>query len=413
MKNGKKTIIVAGWMIDGSGDPAAANVRICMEKGMFSSIQTDRDGCKKGAADPQAVVREYEGSTVLPLFVDCHVHLTMSGSPDQAARVHQLKRGFEESRAAIEGHLQDHFRNGILAVRDGGDFRGFLLAFRKSVQAEDLPPVIIKAAGSAWHNRGRYGKIIGRTPSPGQSLAEAVAGDLSPIDHVKIINSGLNSLKEFAKPTSAQFRADELQQAVREAEKRGLRTMVHANGEKPVREALAAGCHSIEHGFFMGRENLERMADCRAVWVPTAVTMKAYARLMGKASREGTIALKNLDHQMKQLAAARAAGVTVAVGTDSGSPGVHHGAAVAEEMEIFQMAGYTVEETVRCASLNASDLMGLTAFGQIASGLPACFLVVSGPPGSLPGSLKEIQAIYKDGYPIYRRQTRVSQPLSI
>lgn len=52
--------------------------------------------------------------------------------------------------------------------------------------------------------------------------------------------------------------------------------MVHTNGEKPVREAIAAGYRSIRHDFFMGTANLERLVAQAAVWVPTAVTMKGY-----------------------------------------------------------------------------------------------------------------------------------------
>jgi imidazolonepropionase-like amidohydrolase len=36
---------------------------------------------------------------------------------------------------------------------------------------------------------------------------------------------------------------------------------VHANGETAVRMAVEAGCDSIEHGYFMGPDNLRRMAD--------------------------------------------------------------------------------------------------------------------------------------------------------
>ena len=65
--------------------------------------------------------------------------------------------------------------------------------------------------------------------------------------------------------------------AVQAAASRGLSVMVHANGEAPVRIAAMAGCRSVEHGFFMGSENLSRMADRGVTWVPTAVTMQAYA----------------------------------------------------------------------------------------------------------------------------------------
>jgi imidazolonepropionase-like amidohydrolase len=46
-----------------------------------------------------------------------------------------------------------------------------------------------------------------------------------------------------------------MRDAVAAADGRGLAVMVHANGKLPVEIAIEAGCRSIEHGFFMGREN--------------------------------------------------------------------------------------------------------------------------------------------------------------
>lgn len=47
--------------------------------------------------------------------------------------------------------------------------------------------------------------------------------------------------------------------------------MVHANGQEAVRVALEAGRDSIEHGHFMGNDNLSKMAEKGIIWVPTDV----------------------------------------------------------------------------------------------------------------------------------------------
>jgi len=38
---------------------------------------------------------------------------------------------------------------------------------------------------------GRYGRLIGRPPAKGLSLAQAIRLDGEPADHLKIVNSGL------------------------------------------------------------------------------------------------------------------------------------------------------------------------------------------------------------------------------
>jgi imidazolonepropionase-like amidohydrolase len=82
--------------------------------------------------------------------------------------------------------------------------------------------------------------------------------------------------------------------------------MVHANGHLPVKLAICAGCDSIEHGFFMGEENMRRLADTGVVWVPTAVTMKAYGDYLKNQGHRSDpsfadVSRKNLEHQLAQI----------------------------------------------------------------------------------------------------------------
>jgi imidazolonepropionase-like amidohydrolase len=222
-----------------------------------------------------------------------------------------------------------------------------------------------------------------------------------PIDHVKIVNSGLNSLVDFGKETTPQFSLGDLRKAVLCARKRGLKVMVHANGRKPVRDAIDSGCDSIEHGFFMGRENLERLAEKQITWVPTAFTMEAYARTFGKASRENDVARKNLDHQLDQIRQAKDFGVRMAIGTDAGSLGVHHGEAVREEIRLFLVAGLGLGEAVQCATSMGAALLGLEdRAGRLMPGSPATFLAVKAEPERLLETLGSPERVYVKGIPI-------------
>jgi imidazolonepropionase-like amidohydrolase len=161
--------------------------------------------------------------------------------------------------------------------------------------------------------------------------------------------------------------------------------MVHANGRRPVAEAVAAGCTSIEHGFFMGRANLEAMAARGTVWVPTAVTMAAYARQLTRQLTRGRqsqgedfggvasgadldVVRRNRDHQLAQLRLAFRLGVRVAVGTDAGSLGVDHGRAVAAEMALLAQVDYPIEAVVQAATWNGARLLGLSDRGRLGQG---------------------------------------------
>jgi imidazolonepropionase-like amidohydrolase len=237
--------------------------------------------------------------------------------------------------------------------------------------------------------------------SADETLAAAISADSDRIDHVKIINSGLNSLKQYGKETLPQFDLQTLGPAVVAARARGLKTMVHANGRLPVKIALAAGCSSIEHGFFMGHENLRKMADQQVAWVPTAITMLAYSEKLDAHSIEADIARRNFEHQLEQMALARKYGVTVVLGTDAGSLGVHHGASVRRELALLIQAGFSIAEAVRCGTHNGAKLLGLSHAGDLRPGKEATFIAVEGSPSGLVDGLGQIRAFYIKGRRVF------------
>jgi len=400
-----KSCIHAGWLIDGTGGPIQKDVLIHIQRQTTQSIEP----APKAACRQPSTFLDLSEYTLLPRMVDCHVHLFMSGTDDIAARKRQLEAGYDELKSVISEHIARHLSSGVGAVRDGGDSKGLVQQYQQkcpglndgrkkpliSVGPNRHKDIYVKVAGKAWHQCGRYGKLIGRSPAPGETLAEAIRREAGMLgytrpDHIKVVNSGVNSLLCFGKETLPQFSLEELTQAVDEAGHRRLDVMVHANGRLPVQIAIEAGCHSIEHGFFMGAENLARMRDRQTVWVPTAFTMRAYAAHLAPSSREADTARRNLAHQMDQIRIARGLGVPVALGTDAGSLGVHHGVAVREEFRLLLEAGYTIPEAVQCATKTGAGLLGITDIGTLTPGMPASWIAVKGSPSGIPDSLDRV-----------------------
>ncbi len=388
--------ILAGRLIDGSGGPIREKVLITIEDGVFNAIENYNSS---DSPDPSTVTDLSHG-IILPALLDSHVHLCMSGTVDPVARRRQLKLDCDELMPVIAGHITQQFSHGVLALRDGGDRQRCVLRYRQEQVGRDREPVRVLSGGRAFHRKDRYGGLIGGHPVDGETLAQAYQRDEQPGEMVKIINSGLNSLSVFAHETPPQFGLRELQELVSRVKQQGKKVMIHANGREAVQRALEAGCDSIEHGFFMGSENLEKMAENRTFWVPTVYTMKACAQYVENCSvaAEKSVIERNLTHQLEQLSQARSSGVRVALGTDAGSIGVLHGEALVEEMKLFMQAGYSLPEAVCCATENNAHLLGLQSeFGRIAVGKPAHFLVARGTPAQLPRKLLYLEAIYLDG----------------
>jgi imidazolonepropionase-like amidohydrolase len=388
--------ILAGWLLDGSAGRVQRKILLEIKNGRIAVI---RRATEKDLAGGDLL--DLSEHTLLPGLVDCHVHLSMSGSSDPSVRKGQLSASFSSAKEMISKHVASNLCHGVVALRDGGDYGSHVLRYKREFLHENKGTPDLKAAGKAWHAPGRYGRLVGRTPYRNCSLAQSILRGQKPIDHVKIVNSGLNSLVDFGKETTPQFSLGDLRKTVLCARRRGLKVMVHANGRKPVRDAIDSGCDSIEHGFFMGRENLERLAEKQITWVPTAFTMEAYARTFGKASRENDVARKNLDHQLDQIRQAKDFGVRMAIGTDAGSLGVHHGEAVREEIRLFLVAGLGLGEAVQCATSMGAALLGLEdRAGRLMPGSPATFLAVKAEPERLLETLGSPERVYVKGIPI-------------
>ncbi|MCP4342279.1 MAG: amidohydrolase family protein [Desulfobulbaceae bacterium] len=395
------TYILTGWLIDGSGGPIQEKMLLKIVDGRFTAIEQ-----YKPETVPESFgITDLSHCTIMPPLVDSHAHLFMSGTIDKRIRDWQLVAGYDELRPVIGRHLHYLFSHGVLAVRDGGDRGGFALRYRS--EKEMHKGIVLKVAGRAWHQKGRYGTLIGRHPGENEKLAEAYGEENDVVDQVKLVNSGLNSLKIFGRETPPQFSREEIAEVVAAAEQQDRKVMVHANGRQPVRLAVEGGCHSIEHGFFMGRENFELMAEKGTFWVPTLFTMKAYGANINyaQAGADPQVIEKNLNHQLEQLAMARELGVKVALGTDAGSLGVLHGESMAEEMKLYKKAGYSLAETVQCATSNGARLLGIDDFGLLEVGKTATFLVTRGAPAQLPRKLSYLEAIYLSGVPseLYRK----------
>ncbi|MGC8492428.1 MAG: amidohydrolase family protein [Syntrophobacteraceae bacterium] len=388
--------LFAGWLIDGTGAPAQENALIGVEGELISSVEfPSPEELSRLEREDASGVEAYPSCTILPGLIDCHVHLSMSGKVDRELRVRQLGNGFEQNSPLIWKRLERCLGLGIMAVRDGGDVGGDTLRF---VRETGYGQVRVKCAGKGWRAPGRYGKFIGRAPERGLTLAESIQADCAPVDQVKILNSGINSLEEFGRETAPQFDREELEAAFRQARNHGRKIMVHANGRRPVESGVEAGCDSIEHGFFMGEENLKRIADRQIFWVPTACTMKALGESLPAGGTQRVTTLRMLESQIEQMSRARELGVVIASGTDAGSFGVRHGLALVEELNLLAAAGFSIEETLRCATSAGAALLGLDhELGRIRPGMEASFLVAPGPPAHLPGSLSKPEAVYRKG----------------
>ena len=119
--------------------------------------------------------------------------------------------------------------------------------------------------------------------------------------------------------------AEEIEAVVDEAHRMGVRVAAHAEGLEGARMAIEAGVDTIEHGLSLHRapELLDRMAERGTVLVPTLTTFHDLAERFAADFAPALVAQaeRQRDEAYQTLTAARAAGVVLALGFDSGPPG--------------------------------------------------------------------------------------------
>ena len=172
--------IIAGWLIDGAGGPAGKNMVMEIENGYIRRIrQATPDDFRRSD------ILNFSDHTILPGLIDSHVHLFMSGTDNREIREHQLDAPFEDMKDVIGGHICAHFAHGVVAVRDGGDRKAHALRYRSEIYNYAKTPVFLKLAGKAWRKPGRYGRLIGRSPREGETLAASIMRETSDIWSVR------------------------------------------------------------------------------------------------------------------------------------------------------------------------------------------------------------------------------------
>jgi imidazolonepropionase-like amidohydrolase len=129
--------------------------------------------------------------------------------------------------------------------------------------------------------------------------------------------------------------------------------MTHCSGLKGLAVAAGAGVDSIEHGFFMDRATLALMRDKDLAWTPTFCPVHfqwAQPDAAGWSAQTVGNLRRILDAHAEHLLMAHRMGVRLLLGTDAGSMGVKHGAAVFEEIERFLEAGLPLAAVLRAAT---------------------------------------------------------------
>jgi imidazolonepropionase-like amidohydrolase len=363
----KRIVIAASVVLDGRG-AVLRDTRVVVE------------GSKIIALDPRARPVDYDlrGLTLLPGWIDAHVHITWSFGPD-GKNAGQGGTTAEAAYAAASNAWQT-LMAGFTTVQSVGS--SFDIPLRDAIAKGALPGPRILTSGEPLSGRGE------QTGTPDEIRAFVRKQKEAGADLIKIYASGGMTRGPM---TMSQ---EQLNAACDEAKKQGLRSLVHAFRDA-VRAATLAGCTEIEHGLGASDDDLKLMAQRGTYIDPQAgLLLETYLQYKDRYlappyyTEEGFAAMKGLisAHQEFIRRVARTPGLKMVYGTDAVA-GMHGRNA---EDFIHRVREGGVEPMAAMVSANslAAEALGMThQIGSIAPGLQADMIALDGDP------LKDITAV--------------------
>ena len=378
--------VKAGRLIDGTGAAPKKDQVVVVENGKIVSVGT--------AVPAGAKVLDLGDRTLLPGFIDCHVHLAGrvigEGENWDDAEVRDLPqeeaiRGVRNAKATLEA--------GFTTVRNVGASDFSDIALRNMAREGIVPGPRIVAAGHPIGITGGHCDTNGYRPGilegrPERGIADGSDEIVKAVryqvkhgaDVIKVCATG-GVLSEGDAVGVQQYDDEELRVLVREAHLTGRKVAAHAHGADGIKAALRAGVDSIEHGSMTDDEAIALFKKTGAFLVPTLMAQESVEALAKSGVLKGQRAEKALfiaPHARANIKRAIAAGVRIALGTDSGV--FPHGKN-AHEFELMVGLGMKPMDAIVAGTRNAAELLGLEKIlGTIEAGKIADLVAVDGNP---------------------------------
>ncbi len=389
-KGPKRIVIAAGTLLDGKGR-VLHNARIVIEGSKIVAVETK--------PDPKSARPDYDlrSLTVLPGWIDAHVHITWSFGKDGK----NAGAGETTPDAAYQSasNAWATLMAGFTTVQSLGSPTDVPL--RDAIAKGLLPGPRILTAVEPLQGRGE------RTGTPEDIRAFVRKQKESGADVIKIFAS--QSIRQGGAMTLSQ---DQLNAACDEATKQGLRSVVHAYKDA-VRAATLAGCTQIEHGTMATADDLKLMATRGTYLDPQAgLVIENYllnkARYLGTPgyTEEGFAAMErvlSLNHELVQRAA-KTPGLKIVFGTDAVAGA--HGRNAEEFIDRIRDGGMDVMSAMVSANSLAAEALRMgDRIGSIAPGLEADIIALDGDPLKDMTAVRRVVFVMKGGI-VYKNNSR-------
>ena len=404
---GATTALVAQRVIDGRSNTLSTATVVLVE-GDHISAMGDRS-----IIPPGADIVELGDATLLPGMINAHEHPLMYASDYQNA--HLDSSSAYKALMALAG-LQRLLLAGWTGVRVMGDADVYYANqdLRRVIDAGVFIGPHMSGAGHYISITGGGGDINYLSPEQSvrpdgliadgpEEIRKAVRTEVKyGSDWIKLLVTGaFESVGDD--PRNVAFSPEELRAAVDEANRHGLPVAAHAHATEGIRQAVAAGVRSIEHGTYVDDETLHEMARRGTFMVPTVYLGDFYAggdsgvdKLRAQAKNDEYFKHGRADF-LARILRAHKYGVKLVIGLDLGA-GIAAPELYAKEFAVFVEAGIPPMAAIQAGTRVAAELLRWdNRLGTLERGKLADIIAVPGNPLTDISALQRVSMVMMGG----------------
>ncbi|HEY4079799.1 MAG TPA: amidohydrolase family protein [Burkholderiaceae bacterium] len=338
-----------------------------------------------------ARVIELGDATLLPGFIDAHVHLSDAMSDNFYKDFYNGVLRFPAEQALYGArHAKDTLEAGFTSVRDVGSEDYIALGLRNAINAGVIPGPRMLVSN---YPIGATAGHADQAPFPPEKIAPAgpIQGVCNGADQCRAavryqIKYGADVIKfmpsggvlSLTDPVDVpELTADEMNAIVSEAHMWGRKVAAHCHGDLAAKMAIAAGVDSIEHGSFLKDDTLQLMKAKHVFLVPTLyagfwVGQRAdnFPPVIADKARAAAAQMMQMFERAARI------GVPVAFGTDAG---VEPHGTNAKEFWLMTQHGFTSAQSLMAGTANGAELLGVKdRVGTLEAGKLADVVAVPG-----------------------------------
>lgn len=355
---------------------------------------------------PDEEVKEYGDATILPGLFDMHVHLAYWYSqPDSFNYNDQMITLY-----ALQ-HAQAAFERGITSVRDLSSYHGVCKNLKLAAEKGFITvPKITHTDTGMCMTGGHACDEVPEVDGPWEVRKEIRKQVRDGAEWVKILTTHRSHIPEFTQ--------EELDAAVDECHRRGIKCAVHAGTNPGIQMCIDAGFDTIEHATFMTVDHAKQMAEKGIAWTPTIMAYTLLYEICKEKmeNHAGTpvndpVMQKEINDYQYFEPAYKAyrdnfkkfydTGVTVIAGTDMvmyQSPLLP----LPWELQYMVEYGITPIQAIQTATSNPAKVLGVeNERGLIKEGLDADILVVGGDLSKDIKCLNDVKLVTMDGKRVF------------